>query len=415
MDDQFAFARTNRGDLTVFTVAEESAFTDLSKRLSGQTSGAKVAERQAAGGTFKIWQAAVNGTNQTVFAYRTGRELYLATNPELIIAASREDNGFTSLDQFADVSEQLAPGADAYVFLNVSQLREPPIAFPLTGVAVVNQKDKLKLSVRVAEPPVITTSLRSTNGSLLPAASLATVSIEGTNVLEYLRVLEEQRQESDLPRVIALQNGIASLNRTLGVNLQEEIFAQATGKFVYARYRTTDGNPHWFGAIEFESPEVANARVAQLTKLLRERVKVPTRREILRQLPDGTQSREVVSEGNEPLEVTDVIVEGKGGNAATFPSMGSVNWVVDGKYLTLGSTPEAVSRMIKTIATPTQGVGERGELSVRAKLADVSSLLNQRDGLFNWILAAQPESGTFTLSKSTGELQGAVRFSQAKQ
>ncbi len=149
-----------------------------------------------------------------------------------------------------------------------------------------------------------------------------------------------------------------------------------------------------------------------MTALLRERVKVPTRREVIRQLPDGTQSREIVSEGNEPLEVTDMTAEGKGGNAATFPGMGSVNWLVDGKYLVLGSTPEAVGRMVKTIADPADGVGERSGLAVRAKLADARNLLDTRDGLFNWILSAQPESGTFTVNKSTGEMQGAVRFKE---
>lgn len=413
LEDQFAFARTTRGDLAVFTIAGESDYAEIAKRLSSQTGGAKVAERQANGGLFKTWQATINGSQQTVFAYRTGRELYLATNPELIIGASREDNGFTSLDQFEDVSKQLAAGADAYVFLNASQLREPPVAFPLTGMAIANQDEKLKFSVRVAEPSVVTNSLHRTNGSLLPAADQAAAAVEGTGVVKYLHLLEEQRQESDLPRVISLQNGIASISRTLGVDLERDVFGQATGKFVYARYRSADGAGQWYGAVEFDSPEAANAKTAQLTKLLRERVTVPTRHEILRTLADGTQSREIVSEGKEALEITDVTVEGKGGNAATFPGMGSVNWVVDGKHLVIGSTPESVGRMIKTIAHPAGNVGEHGELAVRAKLSEVPGLFGSRDGLFNWILATQPESGTFTLSKSTGVLQGAVRFKQA--
>lgn len=95
--------------------------------------------------------------------------------------------------------------------------------------------------------------------------------------------------------------------------------------------------------------------------------------------------------------------------------MGSVNWVTDGQYLVLGTTPEAVARMIRTIAKPAGNVGERGELAMRAKVSEIPSLLKVRDGLFGWVLAAQPESGSFTLSKSTGELQGAVRFKQASR
>jgi hypothetical protein len=413
LDDQFAFARTTRGDLAVFTIRSEESFNDLAKRASSQTHDAKISERQANGGTFKTWQAVINGNQETVFAYRSGQELYLSTNPELIIGASRENAGFTSLDQFAGVSKQLTAGADAYLFLNASQLKDPPVAFPLTGIAINNHKNGLKLSMQVAEPAVVTTSLKATNGSLLPSTESAAASLEGTNVAAYLHLLEQQRQESDLPRVISLQNGIASLNRTIGIDLERDIFGAATGPFVYARYRSADGAGQWFGAIEFDSDEIANAKVAQLTKLLRERVKVPTRHEVVRTLQDGTQSREIVSQGNEPLEITDMTVENKGGNAANFPGMGSVNWLVDGKYLVIGSTPEAVGRMVKTIAQPTGNVGERGELAVRSKLPELPGLMGGRDGLFNWILATQPESGTFSLSKATGELQGAVRFKQA--
>ncbi len=413
--DQFAFARTNRGDLAIFTVAQEADFADVAKRLTSHAANVKTTELQTSSGTLQVWQGLPAGSQQVVSAYRSGRELYLATNPDLIVGASRETNGFTTLDQFPAVSKQLPAGADAYVFLNVSQLREPPVAFPLTGVAVTDQKQQLKLATRVAEPAVVSETLPNTSGKLLPAPSAASAAIEGTDVAGYLHVLEEQRQESDLPRVIALQNGVASLNRKLGVDLEKDFLGQATGDFVYARYRGADGSNQWFGMIQFDSAQTAQTTATRLTQLLRERVTVPTRHERIRVLPDGTQSKEIVSEGNEALEVGDVTIEGKAGNAATFPSIGAVNWVVDGQFLALGSSPEAVARMIRTIAQPSAKLNERGELAVRAKLADTPGLMANRDGLFNWILATQPESGSFTLNKSTGELQGAVRFKPTKQ
>lgn len=417
--DQFAFARTTRGDVAIFTVAKESAFSDAAGRLTGQAGGAttaKTADLQTNSGVLKIWQGTLAGGQPggqpVVSAYRQGGKFYVATNPDLIVGALRETNGFTSLDQFAGVSKQLPPGADAYLFVNAAQFKDPPVAFPLTGLAMTDQKDRLKLAVRVADPAVVSKPPPNTDGALLPGTDAASAAVEGTDVTGYLHLLEEQRQESDLPRVITLQNGIAALNRTLGVDLEHDFLSRADGRFVYARYRAANGTEQWFGAIRFDSAQTAQNKVAQLTSLLRERVTVPTRHERVRVLPDGTQSREIVSEGNEALDISDVSIEGHVGNAATFPSLGAVNWVTDGEYLVLGSSPEAAARMIRTIAHPPKP-GERGTLAIRAKLSEVPGLLASRDGLFNWILATQPESGSFTLSKSTGELQGAVRFKSA--
>ncbi len=418
LGDRFAFARTSRGDLAVFTVAKESAFADAAGRLTGRTGGAataKTAELQTNSGVLKIWQGTVGGGQPPVSAYRQGGKFYVSTNPDLIVDAIRETNGFTSLDQFAGVSKQLAPGADAYVFVNVAQSKNPPVAFPLMGLAVTDQKDRLTLVIRVADPAVVSKPLPNTNGALLPGPEAAAAALEGTDMAGYLHLLEEQRQESDLPRVIALQNGIAALSRTLGVDLERDFLSPADGSFVYARYRAADGGEQWFGAVRFDSAQTAQAKVGQLTALLRQRVTVPTRHERVRVLPDGTQSREIVSEGNEALDISDVSVEGHGGNAATFPGLGAVNWVTDGEYLVLGSSPEAAARMVRTIAHPQGKLDERGSLTIRAKLSAVPGLLGSRDGLFNWILATQPESGSFTLSKSTGELQGAVRFKRANR
>lgn len=427
LGDQFAFARTTRGDLAIFTVAQESAFADAAGRLTGQLTGrtagrtsgagAKTVDLQTNSGTLKIWQGTPDGGQPdgqpSVSAYRRGGELYVATNPDLIVGAVRETNGFTSLDQFAGVSKQLPPGADAYVFVNAAQLKDPPVAFPLTGLAVTDHQDRLRLDVRVADPAVVSKSPPNTDGALLPGAEAASAAVEGTDVAGYLHLLEEQRQESDLPRVITLQNGIAALGRTLGVDLERDFLSRASGRFVYGRYRTADGSEQWFGVARFDSAPTAADTVGQLTTLLRQRVTVPTRHERVRTLPDGTQSREIVSEGNEALDISDVSIEGHGGNAATFPGIGAVNWVTDGEYLVLGSSPEAAARMVRTIAHPSGKPGERGTLAIRAKLSEVPGLFAARDGLFNWILATQPESGSFTLSKSTGELQGAVRFKPA--
>lgn len=410
--DQIAFAKSKRGNVLVLTIKDEAAFSKLTDQVRQEATDTKTVDQlPKSGQSVKVWQGMLHNPDRLVAAYRSGGNFYVGSTADIVASVSQETDGFTSQEFFTDVSKQLPPGQDAYLFLNPSQSPQPPVVIPpLTGVGILNQKDSLKVSTFTADTPAATGTLSQTDGALLPDPARAPGAIQGKDVLAYFQLLQDQRQESDLPKVIRFQNGLAQVNRKLGINLQSDFFGKANGTFVYARYRTPEGKDEWFGAIEFDSNGQAASAVNDLTKRLRERVTVPVRRETLRTLADGTQSREIVSEGSEALEIGDISVEGRAGNQAVFPSIGNVSWAVDGKYLVLGSSAEAAARMVQTIARPTTKIDTHGDLAVQLKLSELPALTATKDGLFDWILSTQAESGSFTLNKQSGELRGVLRF-----
>jgi hypothetical protein len=415
-DDQFAFGRTPRGDLAIFTVAQDQNFSTLASKFETQTGDLKAVERPIDAGTVKLWQGTVRETGAVVTAFRSGREFYVSSNPDLIVAASREADGFTSLENFSDASKRLPPAADGYLFVNVAQLKDLTGKLPvsaLTGIAWTNRPEELAISAYSSNSLTVTERLPRAKGAILPGTDYASVSLEGQNVVSFLHLLEDQRQETDLPRVINLQNGLASLNRKLGVDLEPD-YLGGNHPFAYGRFRDAEGKSQWFGALEFDSPEAATAKITDLVQRLRDRVTVPVRKEVVRILPDGSQSREIVSEGRQSLTITDLPVNDRTAQTTTLPTLGGVAWVLDRQYLVVGSSADAISRMLKTLAGPSAKTGERGELAVRMKLADLGTLSASSDSLFDWILAARPDSGRFSLGKSSGELRGAVEFKETK-
>ncbi|MSU76409.1 hypothetical protein EXS54_02995 [Patescibacteria group bacterium] len=411
-DDQVAFAKSKRGNVAILTIKDTAAFTKLTDQIKKEATDGKTLEQlQKSGSNVKVWQGTLHNPDRTVAAYQSGREFYVGSTPEIVAAASQESNGFSSQEFFTDVSKQLPAGRDAYVFINASQMPQPPIVVPpMIGVGILNHDNELKLATYTADTPVAHRQLPQTDGSLLPSAKLAQASVQGQNVMQYLQLLEDQRQESDLPKVIALQNGLSSIDRKLGASLENDYITQAGGAFVYARYRDAVGKNQWFGALQFSSDNEAANRVTDLTKRLRERITVPVRHEILRTLQDGTQSREIVSEGAEALEIGDVSIEGHAGQQALFPSIGNVSWAVDGRYMIMGSSAEAAARMAQTIAGPKAKTDGHGDLAVQVKLNGATALTTTSDGLFDWILSTRPQSGSFTLNKQTGVLNGTVKF-----
>ena len=225
-------------------------------------------------------------------------------------------------------------------------------------------------------------------------------------------MLEEQRQETDLPRVITLQNGLANLSRLMGVDVTERYLGAADGRFVYARFMGGDGKPSWYGAVEFGSPEQAQQTATELINELTAKVPVPLQRIVVRQLPDGTESREIEFQGKVPMAFVDYQVAGRTGKAANLPSIGVVHVMTEGPYMILSGTPEGTQRMLNTLAAEHTGVGSSGPLAVRLRVPDAYRLLESRDVLFDWVLATRPSGGSFEL-KPSGDLSGTLEFNEA--
>lgn len=408
LGDQVAFAGTTHGSLFIFTAGREEALTELVKGLSAQAENMQTIDRN---GTKYLTGKLRDGQSQFTVV-RQGSELYVASGPELIEAATKETNGFTSVAQVSELSKRLPGASDGYLFYNLQPVQNKVgVTVPLFGLAWVNKKDSIKLSVESSANSRVSTRLKTASGKLLPKTDVATASISGVQLSDYLHLLEEQRQETDLPKVLRLQNGITNLNHTLGINLESEYLAAADGNFVYARYPTGE-DAEWLAIVEFKSAATANERVTDLVAKLRAKLTVPVRKEVIKVLPDNTQSREIVAEGRSPLTVADFSVDGRTGQTAALPgSVGQIYWLVDRQYLTIGSSPDAISRALKTTGNP-PGADAKGELTVRAQVKDAGRLLADPDVLLEWVLATRPARGHFVLNKANGELVGGLEFPQ---
>ncbi|MEX2043298.1 MAG: hypothetical protein WD926_00195 [Patescibacteria group bacterium] len=410
---EVGFAQTPDGHtLAVVTVRDEALYSQLADAIGGRLDNAKpVAIDTPERGSLTFSGGRLPGTKITVLSYREGSYVYFATDQRLILGALEGAGGFDRHDRFADVSNDLPGSQDAYVFLDGSlSERYPRLKYDLVGLAIENDERRLKIEAVNAVTPQAQEALGRTSGNLLPPVSAAPVSISGTNVLKFLRLLEEQRSEEDLPGVLRFQNGVSSVDRQLGIDLERDYLAAADGAFVYARYRDGDAR-HWMGLLEFGSPETARGKTDELQKLLKAKAKVPVRREVVKVLPDGTRSREIESQRNEPLSVRMVTVEGQPAGSARLPSMGRAVWQVRDRYLLIGSSEEAVARLVRSLVDPSPA-DARGQLVVRAALAEAATVTGGEDGLFGWILFTRPGRGSFALDKATGELTGDVTFAE---
>ncbi len=414
LDDKFVFAATKRGGLFVFTLNGGGAYDELAAPLGEQLDNRQTFSE----GDTDFTTGTIRGTTRSVAVGRNGSQLYVASNPELVKAAVGETSGFNTTAGFAEVAGRL-PAGDGYLFLDNEPVRtQSGLEVPLVGVSWSDAGDSLDLHAESAEPQVTSVTLSDTDGKLLPPISgdaAATGSVSGTNLSRYLGLLQEQRSEADLPKVLELQNGIASVNRSLGKDLDRDFLSKATGRFVYARYPGAASNTNEFGGLaEFPSSEAARSTYTEFTELAKQKLTVPVRRQVVRALPDGTQSREIVAEGRANLAFSDFTVEGKTGQAVTLPGIGAVHLLLDDKRLIVASTPDGVARMLKVTAAPGEDVAGGGELAIRAKVSEASTLLRDPDVLSEWVLATRPARGDFKLNKSTGELSGSVGFGKQR-
>lgn len=405
LDDEFGFADTPRGSLAVFSLRDERRLADLTGPL-----GEQLVERQEVDDEgVRIITGKLKETGLSLAAARWENQLFLAATPDLIKAARRETGGFASVPRVADLAKQLPPGRDGYLFF------QPAVAkaslghdFPMLGAAWTNERDTIELTARVAEPKPPSVRLAQTAGKLLPPPDQATAAIQGADLGAYLNLLEEQRASTDLPKVLSLQNGLTSLSRTLGVDVQQQYLEGRP--FVYARFLSPQGTAEWMAALEYESLEQATATTTELTKLLQEKLTIPTRKEVVQILPDGSQSREIVSEGRQPPAFTEFDIEGRKGQAVPLPgNFGTAHFIVSDRYLVLASTPEGITRMNRSLAKPV-AAGRDGEQAVRLTVKDAARLLGTQHVFAEWTLAARPTSGRFTLTKASGELTGTVNF-----
>lgn len=400
----FAFALTTHGGIAIGRVKDEAAAREvyalLTPVLENQTK--PVADgAPLASGALKDIPMAVG---------QDGPDVYIASNAELIATARNETNGFTSVSRFADVAESLATGRNGYVFYNAKVVRDRVGAdVPLFGLAYKVTDSGLDIDLRTASTTPVANQLSSTSGKLLPPPTAALVSIEGEGLLDYLHLLEEQRQETNIPKVLSLQNGIVSLGRSLGVDFEKEYLAAPSGHFTYARFRTSTGI-EWMGATEFPDAETAVRKVSELQSAMAAKLTIPIRKQVVRILPDGTQSREVVSEGRQPLGYSNFTVGDKTGSIVALPGgIGLIHFIVQDKYLIVSSSPEGVSRMLDSVGKPSD-TRTNGELAVRLKLSEAHGALAEPDTVLDWILVTRPSKGDLRLDKATGILEGTVGF-----
>ncbi|MEX2209836.1 MAG: hypothetical protein WD603_03725 [Patescibacteria group bacterium] len=410
---EVAFADVHGHSLAVVTIRDQASFEELSGKVGARLGEPGISHAESAErGRVPFFSAKLAESDRTVFAYREDDLLFVATDPEPILDALAQRQGFDATTAFEDVSGRLPGGADAYVFLDGRLAdRYPRLGFSLIGVAIRDEDEHLRLQAVSADPPEVNVSLPAASGGLLPAPEQATLGISGTSVLRYLQLLEAQRSERALPEVIKLQNGIASLNRRLGVDLETDYLAAADGRFTYARF--ADGkSQRWMTLLEFEGPEVARTKVESFEQLAREKLTVPVRREVVKVLPDGSRSREIESEKQERLKFGAVEVEDQPAKAVKLPELGRIVWQVRDRFLLVGDSERSVARLVRTIRKPTDTVDGEGQLAVRLDLSKAGTLTGGEDVIFSWILATRPAEGELTLGKESGVLSGFVTFAE---
>jgi hypothetical protein len=403
---EFAWSDSSRGAVAVFTVKNPLKLQALSDKLSGSVESFE----QSQAGDISVRTGQLKGTTQKISVAVSGGNLYLASNPELIGAAKGETNGFTSLPGYTEVSDQLPPAQGGYVFYNTGQIQSAVAKrYRVVGVSWAREGNDLTLSSRVSDQAPVQLRLPESDGALLAPAELASASIGGTDPAKYVRVLEAQRQEDDLPKVLAFQKSVAALDRAIGGGIVNDYLAKATGDWSYSRYMS-DAGEQWMAAVEFPDAATAQGTVDQLAAKLNQNVTIPVRRDVITVLPDGTSSREVESEGRVPVAFVDSAYPGGTAKSATFPSIGPINFVVKDRYLLVASELGGLQRLDSIIAATPAKVN-KGDLTVRAHVQQANAVITKTDPLLDWILATTPSEGNFVLT-SDGVISGSLDFAR---
>lgn len=410
LDDQFAWAKTPRGTIAVFTVTSEPKLRDISEKLKGQLDNPQPGKA----GDLTVSSAVWHGTNIPVVTAVSGRELYVASNADLIAAAKNETAGFTTLTDFGAVSSRLPSARGGYLFFNAPAVQaKVPNTYSMVGAAWSPNKDSISLSLETAPVANVARVLPGNDGSLQPANDLFTASVGGTDASKFMGLLEDQRQDSDLPKVLSLQNAVSNLDRALGKDAVGEYLAPATGHWVYGIYPGTEG-VEWGGLLEYPSGDVAGQKLNEFTALMQVKLTIPVRHEVITVLPDGTQSREVVAEGREPVQFVPFSVPGGEGKAVNLPNIGHVFFKNHGQYLLLASSADAIQRLETSLSRPKTTISQHGSLTIRINVGQAYRLTGDRDVLMDWILAARPSSGRLILTRDS-TLTGALDFNRSSR
>ncbi len=403
---EFAFAATSRGGLAILTVRDANATTILQNELNAQLENVQSVQKE----DLTIRQGTVKTSGMPVAVAQQGTTVYLANGPDLISAAENESAGFSTLDSFSDVARRLPSGQDAYLFFNPDKAKEKiGVAVPLFGVALHRTEVGYDVSLQTADTETFGERLVKTSGEALPPADKATASVEGRKILDYLHLLEAQRQENSLPKVLTLRNGITNLSRQLGQDLESDYLAAADGHFVYSRFGGASGE-EWMAAAGFPDAATAQRKTTELENALAAKVTIPVRKQVVTVLPDGTQSREVVSEGRGPFTFTAVPIGSLNASSVGLPGgLGTVYFAVYDKYFVLSNSQDGLTRMTASLAQPAD-VRSSGDLAVRLKLVNLKDIQQKPDSLSDWVFATRPARGTFKLDKASGVLEGTVDF-----
>lgn len=409
LGDQYAFAATSKGAVAVFTVKDPSQLATLQDRLQSRLEGVKNSQTDG----MDVTAAMVKGSTAPFFTARSGHELYVASDAALLAQAKSENNGFTAVERFRELASSLPPGADGYVFFHTDPVKDKVGQdLPLFALAYSDDGAYLQLRLRTTANSPVSNVPGGTRGRLLPPPDQASASVEGLNVLDYLHLIEEQRQEDNIPKVLSLQTGLANLSRTLGAEVEKQYIAPANGHFVYTRFQDTQG-PQYAAAVEFPDAATAQAKVAELKDALANKVTVPVRKQVVTILPDGSQSREVVGEGRQPLAFADEPVGDKTASYFVIPgSLGAIHFMVQDKYLLFSSVPEGLARLSGSVGA-TSDAGSEGDLAIRLNVSQAPNAIQNPNILSDWILATRPSSGTLRLIKQSGILEGTLNFTHA--
>jgi hypothetical protein len=408
VQNQFAWADSARGGVAVFEIKDPHKLQSLSDTLSGSVESFE----QAKAGEVSVKTGVLKGGTQKIAVGVSEGKLYLSSNPELIGAVAAETNGFASLPGFSEVSDQLPPTQGGYVFYNTAQVPSAVAKrYRIVGLSWKRQENDLAVSARVSDAEPVQLRLPESDGRLLAPADLATASLGGTDPAKYLRVLEAQRQQEELPKVLAYQKAVAALDRAIGGSTINDYLAKATGDWSYSRYKNEAGE-QWMAALEFPDAATAQNVTEQFVAKLNQHVTIPVRRDVITVLPDGTSSREIESEGRVPVSFVEAAYPGGTARAATFPNIGPINFVVKDKYLLVASELGGLQRLDSIIANPA-GKVEPGDLTVRAQALQANAVIGKPDPLLDWILATTPSEGDFVIN-SDGVLAGSLDFARRK-
>ncbi len=411
LEQKFSFAQAPGGSVAVFTIRSEKALAEVRGKLSGVSQ--TLPEQDVEG--IKLSVASFGDPARTVFLAQNARRLVVGSTAVAAVGAIRETDGFSSVENLDTTVKRLPGAADGYLFYSTKNKTPGAIGvLPLIGIAWNDKKQTVDLHVASGQVSSVNTSIKRTSGNILPSSDVASYSLEFANLSQALALIEEQRQNIDVPSVVRFQNNLTALSRTLGKNVESDLISAVDSGVLYGRYIDASGSPQWMVSFGFRDAEAATKMEQELIPLMQQKLTVPVRKEIVRILPDGSQSREVASEGKQPLVFSDINVEGKAGKATTLPAnVGAVYIVRDGRAILVGSSQEAVARLIQSAETR-KSSSYSGAFALRAKLPGGAQLINNPDIFARWFYVLRPDTGRFSLDKASGVISGAFDYESAK-